>query len=250
MKQARQVLRTLFSRKWWWVTLLVLALMMVLARLGFWQLDRLGQRRANNAIVAAALAASPLDLFGATLPDDLSTLKDRQVTATGEYDLDNQLVLKVQNWDGRAGAHLITPLLLADGETAVLVDRGWIPEVENNPVDRAKYDVTGPVTVEGYAALSQALLHREAVVPEGPQTEWYRVDIAAIQPQMPYRLLPIYALQAPEDNQELPYRREPEIDLSEGSHLGYALQWFTFSLGLGIAYVIYVRKNMLEGDSK
>lgn len=223
--------------------------MVVLARLGVWQLDRLDQRRANNAIVAAALAASPLDLFRETLPDDLPTLKNRQVTATGEYDLDNQLVLKVQNWDGRAGAHLITPLLLADGETAVLVDRGWIPEAENNPVDRKKYDVPGQVTVEGYAALSQALLHREAAVPDGPQMEWYRVDIAAIQPQMPYKLLPIYTLQAPEDIQELPFRREPEIDLSEGSHLGYALQWFTFSVGLGIAYVIFVRKSMKDGDS-
>jgi surfeit locus 1 family protein len=249
VKQVRQVLRALFSRKWWWVTLLVVALMMVLARLGFWQLDRLGQRRVNNAIVAAALAASPLDLFGATLPDDLSTIKDRQVTATGEYDLDNQLVLKVQNWDGRAGAHLITPLLLADGETAVLVDRGWIPEMENNPVDRAKYDVAGLSTVEGYAALSQTLLGGKSSMPEEPQMEWYRVDIAAIQAQMPYELLPIYVLQAPEDNLVPPFRRAPDIDLSEGSHLGYALQWFTFCLGLGIAYVVYVRKYMIESKS-
>jgi surfeit locus 1 family protein len=249
VKQAKQMLRTLFGRKWWWVTLLVMAAMVVLARLGVWQLDRLDQRRANNAIVAAALAASPMDLFRGTLPDDLSTLKNRQVIATGEYDLDNQLVLKVQNWDGRAGAHLITPLLLEDGETAVLVDRGWIPEVENNPVDRMKYDVSGQVTVEGYAALSQALLGRETIVQEEPQAEWYRVDIAAIQPQMPYKLLPIYVLQAPKGNKELPYRHKQEIDLSEGSHLGYALQWFTFSLGLGIAYVVYVRKSMKEGTS-
>ena len=247
--QARQLLRTLFGRKWWWVTLLVMLVMVVLARLGVWQLDRLDQRRARNALIAAALAASPLDLASDTLPDDLSTLKNRPVATRGTYDFDNQLVLKVQNWEGRAGANLITPLLLADGETAVLIDRGWIPEVDNNPVDRAKYDVSGQVTVEGYVVLSQALLDREVSVPEEPQTEWYRVDIAAIQPQMPYELLPIYVVQAAEGNQELPYRREIEVDLSEGPHLGYALQWFTFSLGLGIAYVIYVRKSMQKGES-
>lgn len=247
MKQAKQLLRALFSRKWWWVTLLVVLLMMVLARLGIWQLDRLNQRRVNNQIVAAALAASPMDLLEITLPADLSTIKNRYVIATGEYDLENQLMLKVQNWDGRAGANLVTPLLLENGETAVLVDRGWIPEAENNPAGRAKYDEHGQVMVEGYAALSQALSQRETSVPEEPQTEWYRVDIAAIQPQMPYDLLPIYVLQAPGDEQELPYRRELEVDLSEGSHLGYAMQWFTFSLGLGIAYVIYVRKSIQEG---
>lgn len=250
MSQIKQLLRTLFSRKWWWVTLIVMALMVVLARLGVWQLDRLEQRRTKNALVAAALAASPLDLASATLPDDLSTLKNRPVATGGTYDFDNQLVLKVQNWEGRAGAHLITPLLLGDGETAVLIDRGWIPEAENNPVARAKYDVPGQVMVEGYTVLSQALLGREATVPEEPQTEWYRVDIAAIQPQIPYKLLQIYVMQAPDGNQELPYRPEPVVDLSEGSHLGYALQWFTFSLGLGIAYVVYVRKNMKESESK
>lgn len=248
MKQAIEVGQALFSRKWWWVTLLVLALMAVLARLGFWQLDRLAERRANNATVAATLAASPLDLFADTFADELEGIKDRQVTATGTYDFENQLVLKVQNWDGRAGVHLITPLLAEDGETAVLVDRGWIPEADNNAIDRAKYDVGGVVTVAGYAALSQDLSGRESNVPEEPQADWYRVDIAAIQPQMPFRLLPIYVLEAPGEEQVLPFRREQEIDLSEGSHLGYALQWFTFSVGLGIAYVIYVRKSVLEGD--
>jgi cytochrome oxidase assembly protein ShyY1 len=142
----------------------------------------------------------------------------------------------------------VTPLVLEDGERAVLVDRGWIPEVENNPAERAKYDVQGQVEVEGYVALSQALSRRETIVPEEPQTEWYRVDIAAIQTQMPNTLLPIYISQAPGDKQELPYRLEQTVDLSEGSHLGNAMQWFIFCLGLGIAYVIYVRKNMLDGE--
>jgi surfeit locus 1 family protein len=243
------MIRALFSRKWWWVTILVLVMMVVLARLGFWQLDRLDQRREKNAIAAAALASAPLDLFEEDLASDLTALRDRPAKASGEYDLDNQLVLKVQNWEGQAGAHLITPLLRADGKKAVLVDRGWIPEAENNPVDRATYDVNGPVKVEGYVALSQVIRGRESSVPEEPVTEWYRVDIAAIQPQMPYELLPIFVVQAPEDNQVLPYRPEQEIDLSEGPHLGYAVQWFIFSLGLGIAYVIYVRKSMKDSKS-
>ncbi len=249
VKQAKQLLRTLFGRKWWWVTILVIVLMAAMARLGIWQVDRLHERRANNRIVAAALAASPMDLSESTMPADLSSIKDRRVTATGKYDLGNQLILKVQNWNGQAGINLVTPLLLEDDQRAVLVDRGWIPEAENNPVDRAKYDIFERVTIEGYAALSQTLSGGKVVVPDSPQAEWYRVDIQAIQAQLPYELLPIYVLQAPGDEESLPYRRQQEIDLSEGPHLGYALQWFTFSLGLGIAYVIYIRKSMLEGEA-
>jgi surfeit locus 1 family protein len=138
--------------------------------------------------------------------------------------------------------------VLQDGESAVLVDRGWIPQAQNNASGQAQYNVPGQVTVAGYAALSQELSGRETVIPDEPQSEWYRIDIEAIQAQMPYDLLPIYVYAAPGDDQELPYRREQEIDLSEGPHLGYALQWFTFSLGLGIAYIIYIHKYMRERD--
>jgi cytochrome oxidase assembly protein ShyY1 len=44
-----ELLRALVGRRWRWVTLAVLALMLVLARLGLWQLDRLAERRAANA---------------------------------------------------------------------------------------------------------------------------------------------------------------------------------------------------------
>ena len=249
MKRIGRLLAALFSRQWWWVTLLVVATMMVLARLGFWQLDRLQQRRAANAVLSATLAASPLNLANTTLPDDWSVLKNRQAMATGAYDLDNQVILIVQNWQGRAGVHLITPLVFADGETAVLVDRGWIPEADNNPAGHAKYDVPEPATVEGIVALSQELSGSTESAAEAPQKEWYRVDVAAIGQQMPYELLPVFVLQAAEDNSQPPFRSTPEFDLSEGAHLGYAFQWFIFSLGLGIGYMIYVHKYMKEKDS-
>lgn len=248
VNEAKRIIQTLFGRRWWWVTLLVLVLMGVLARLGIWQLDRLEQRREYNRALEAALAAAPVDLTTDSLPAEPSSLKDKSVIATGTYDFDNQLVLTVQNWGGRAGVHLVTPLVLPGGDRAVLVDRGWIPERENNPAGRAKYNENGEIAVEGAAALSQTLPNGRSSVPEEPQTEWYRVDIAAIARQMPYELLPIYVLQAPEGNEQLPFRSEPEIDLSEGPHLSYALQWFIFSLGLGIAYVVYVRKSMKEGE--
>lgn len=246
MEKTKQLLRTLFSRRWWWVTLLVLALMIVLARLGIWQLDRLQQRRQSNRILAASLAAAPLDLANENLPDAGAILKDRQVFVSGEFDFDHQVMLKVQNWQGQAGAHLITPLVFNNGATAVLVDRGWIPEADNTPGARVKYDVPGTVTIDGFAALSQSLAGQEETTVQEPQDQWYRVDIEAMQRQMPYTLLPIYLLQAPDDNAQPPYRSKPENDLSEGNHLSYAAQWFIFSLGLGIAYILFVNKQMRE----
>ncbi len=245
-KTSMHLLKTLFSRQWWWVTLLVIGLMLVLARLGLWQLNRLEQRRVANAQLAAVLAGQTLDLNLDELPQDTAELENRQVKAGGQFDFDNQLILKVQNWQGRAGVHLITPLVFSDGETAVLVDRGWIPDAENTAENLPKYEAPGQVEINGFAALPQLIGGKSTGPPENPQAEWYRVDIEAIQPQIPYKLLPVYVLQSPARNSELPYRDEPEIDLSEGSHLSYAIQWFIFSLGLGSGYVLYVRKRLQD----
>ncbi len=245
-----QVVRALFSRRWWWVTLVVLALMGVLARLGVWQLDRLAQRRAANAQLTAALAAPPIPLnerwadYAGLAPADVpEDLANRDVTLTGVYDFDHQLVVKLQTMDGQPGVHLVTPLVLDNG-AALLVDRGWIPDAEY-AAGRRFDSAAGPQTVAGYVALTETIRRRtaEAVVPTSPNNEVFRVDIAALQEEMPYPLAPFYVKVAPTGDNALPVEIAKEIDLSEGPHLGYAIQWFIFSLGLGAGYVLFVNRS-------
>jgi surfeit locus 1 family protein len=220
--------------------------MAVLARLGFWQLDRLEQRRAFNAQLLQALESPPLDLTREELVGDFESMKNRDVVVQGEFDISRQIILKLQNRAGQPGVHLVSPLLIEGTGNAVLVDRGWIPESESGPEADSKFSEPGPVTVYGFVALSQTLSRPapEDSLPSGPQREWYRVDIEAIQSQMPYELMPFYVTQSPgeDGDDELPFRDEREIDLSEGSHLGYAIQWFIFSATLGIIYIVYLGK--------
>ena len=86
MSRILAIVRALFSRQWILPTLAVVAGMIFLARLGFWQLDRLDQRRAKNAALAAALESEPVDLNTAVLPTDLLPLKDRDAMAQGEFE--------------------------------------------------------------------------------------------------------------------------------------------------------------------
>lgn len=243
-------LKLLFSRRWIMATLLVLIAMGTMLRLSAWQMARLQERRVANVEVVRILESNPLLLAGDATISNPDQLKDRRVTATGTFDFAEQIGLKVQNWQGRAGIHLVAPLML-DGDTAVLVDRGWIPDAEASPTNWSTYDEPGIVTIDGYAALSQTLSRASAASPPAsPQQEWYRIDIAAIQPQLPYRLLPIYILQAPTEEapQELPYRSKPAFDLSEGPHLSYAIQWILFTLILGGGYLVYVRQSSQKSE--
>jgi surfeit locus 1 family protein len=222
-----------------------MALMLLLARLGFWQFDRLDERRAENIFLAAALNASPMLLTDMDLSGDLDELENRLVVAEGTYDLDNQFAFIVQNWQGMAGIHLIAPLVLADRKTAVLIDRGWIPEDQRDPQFWSQYDEAGSVSIDGYITRSQVISRGTAEsAPSGPSQEWYRIDIAAIQPQIPYDLLPVYVIQSPppEGNVAVPFNEARNVEITEGNHESYAYQWFIFCIGLGVAYVIYINK--------
>jgi surfeit locus 1 family protein len=114
------IFRVIFSRQWILTTLLVLAGGALCVRLGFWQLDRLEQRRAFNAHVEAMRAAEPLILAGQSA-NDLTTMEYRAVAVSGTYDFENQVALRNRYYQNESGFNLLTPLLLDDG-SALLVD--------------------------------------------------------------------------------------------------------------------------------
>jgi len=249
MSQAgiRNTVKALFSRRWLLPTIFVLTGMAFLVRLGFWQLDRLDQRRAANAQLVAVLEGKPLYLPQDIVPEDAAYLLNRDIVVTGAFDFANEGRHILQSWEGRNGVNLITPLRIANSDMAILVDRGWIPDAEVENV-AAYAGPGGQVTVNGYAALSEVISRQTTNDGDSGRAanEWYRVDVAAIAAQMPYDLYPFYIVQSPKDeiDRELPYERPREIDLSEGPHLSYAIQWFIFSLLLGIIYVTLVRRRL------
>jgi len=243
-------LERIFSRQWWKSTILVIAAVVVMVRLGFWQLDRLEQRKVFNARVEAQLAESPLELTNQNLNLELFNMEYRSAVVSGEYDHERQVVLRNQDWQGRLGVHLLTPLMISGGEEAILVDRGWVPYEDFTGDNLSQYDDPGLVEVEGAIRRSQSkplIGGRADQAPglgEDPLKAWYWINIDDISRQFPYELLPVYQVSSPDlIEEQMPYRSEEELDLSEGSHLGYAFQWFTFAAILGIGYSIYVRKE-------
>ena len=241
------LLRKLFSRKWWFATLLVIAGTLVLVRLGIWQLDRLEQRRAFNAQVTAARAQSVLDL-NQQVPADVNELEWRSVQFVGQYDFENQVAIRNQYYGNQYGYHLLTPLL-SQG-TAVLVDRGWIPaEGNSTPEDWRKYDETGEVKVIGQIRLGLGKPAfggvADALPADGSRLAlWNNADVPQVAAQLTYPILPIYIqVNANVSDTEPPIPFQPELELTEGPHFGYALQWFTFATILFVGYPFFIRKQ-------
>ena len=172
--------------------------------LGVWQLNRLGQRRARNAVTAARWALPPLQVNGAVAAD---SARQRRVTARGVYDFAAEQTWPGRSFQGTPGVALITPLRLADG-SAVLVDRGWVPSPDAYHVDQTRYHEPDTATIVGLGLIP----------PRG------RGD-ANTQGYLPFIVL----LETPDPERGLPRRWPPPV-LDDGPHLSYAIQWFSFAV--------------------
>jgi surfeit locus 1 family protein len=237
----------MFHRKWLLTTLLVFLGTALCIRLGIWQLDRLEGRRTFNAQFESMRALPALDL-DQEKSVSIDKMEWRAVKVTGEYDFENQIALRNQYYGNQYGYHLWTPLLF-DG-TAVLIDRGWIPADDNStPSDWRKYDEAPVVSVSGQIRLGHAKPALGGIADPLPETGgrleiWNNGDVARITSQLPYPALPVYIQpDADVSDTEPPIPFQPEIELTEGPHFGYALQWFTFASILFIGYPFYLRKQ-------
>ncbi|GAB4549197.1 MAG: SURF1 family protein [Anaerolineales bacterium] len=241
----------MFSRAWILTTLLVLAGSALCVRLGIWQLDRLEQRRAFNQQVISMRAAPALNL-NEELPTDLTSMEWRAARVSGEYDFENQFAIRNQVWNGQYGFHLITPLKFSGG--VILVNRGFIPfEGNDSPEGWRRYAALGAAVVEGQIRLGNDVQiggKAEANLEgQNPIRFWNSLELPKISAQIPYSVLPVY-LQPNEDpaDSTYPVPQQPEVDLTEGSHFGYALQWFSFAAILFFGYPFYLRKQITEQE--
>ena len=236
------MLKLLFTGRRLGLTLLVIAGALTCCRLGIWQLDRLAQRRAQNALIDGRMAQPPAAIGGALI--DPAALDYRRVEARGVYDSAQEIVLRGRALDGAPGVHVLTPLRLDGGDAAVLVDRGWLPLELAAPAARRAYAArAGEVVVQGIARRSQADAGgpQEPPLPPGEtrRDAWFRADIAQIERQTGYHLLPIFIEQQPAPGDpELP-RRVATTDLGEGPHLSYTIQWFAFAAILLVGYLAW-----------
>lgn len=257
MKTLQQLAKPLVTRKWILTTVLVVAASFAMLRLGIWQLNRLEQRRILNSRILAQIDAPVLELDVEVVEQgiDLCAMEYRQVRVTGVYIFDQQTSWRNQVKDDKLGVSLLTPLLVDGTDTAVLVNRGWIPAEDADRVAWTRYDQGGEVTVQGVVRCSQTDIvfnMKPDTTPapgEGVRNAWSYVNISEIRKVVDVPLLSVYVHQYPAEGQPpLPASSELDIEITEGPHLNYAIQWFGFSAVLFFGYPFYVRKQLEKAE--
>jgi surfeit locus 1 family protein len=211
---------------------------------GQWQQRRMHEKESLRAQFDAAAAQAPVVLAALTDSTDWNALRYRAVTASGTYDGRRQVLVDNRVHEGRAGYHVITPLLLDDGRTA-LVNRGWTPQGASRralpPVDPP----TGRVTVLGRVAVpSTGILELSAETTSGPV--WQNLDPARFTAATGVAVLPvtIEATLAPVPDDGL-VRDWPAPDFGVDKHRIYMVQWYMFA---ALVVVFWVALNLRRAE--
>ncbi len=229
------------SPKDWLGAAIAVVVAAVFVRLGIWQLDRLHQRRARNAVVTARQSLPPVALTAAAVP--LDSVRDRRVTLTGSWDYARERVWGARTYEGVPGVAVLTPLKISS-DAAVFVDRGWAPSADALHVDHAALREGDSATVTGLAFAA----------PRGRGD----IDPVRLRDSLPYPVASfvVQALPSPSlrSGQARPTVRPSDLvywpapELGDGPHLSYAIQWFAFAAIVIVGMGALLRKQTSSSD--
>jgi surfeit locus 1 family protein len=214
------------------ITLAAIALALLTARLGVWQLSRAAEKNALQSAIEQQSRQPVLD----GLPEETTpaaSLYHRRVQLQGRWSAAHTVYLDNRQMNGRPGFFVVTPLVLADGR-AVLVQRGWLPRDVN---ERTRIDdappPAGEVRLEGRIAPPPSRLFEF----DGADTGRIRqnVDVDVLARETGLRLMPLSVLQTGSADKLL--RDWPAPATGVGKHHGYAFQWFALSALVVFLYV-------------
>lgn len=214
-------------------------------RLGLWQLDRLDERRTLNATVEARQnePAVPLSDLVLEYPNDVDAILYRSVSVEGVYRESDEFFSIGRIVSDVRGTLVLTPLDLPSGDVLIVV-RGIVPPETAGP------PAVGYETPDGTVRLVGRVDDGEEPAPigesdpsDGVLTSINRVDLAFIGEWVEGNVLPINLIlegQTPSGANGEPMAI-PMEELSDGRHLGYAIQWFAFALIVlfGVAGLVY-----------
>ncbi|MDQ6829523.1 MAG: SURF1 family protein, partial [Gemmatimonadota bacterium] len=215
----------------------------VCVRLGMWQLHRLAERRAQNAVVVGRTALAPV-APAESLP------RYRRVVVSGTWDFDHELAIAGRTHGGSPGVNIVTPLTLAGSDRVVLVNRGWVYSPDAGTIDLTKWHEPDPVSLPGYV---DRPTDRKTPSPSLGAHVLVSLDLPQLisrQPR-PAAVLDYIVVALPTaDSSSLAHPARLALPpLDEGPHQSYAVQWFSFATiaVLGVGLLLYQEGRTRRG---
>ena len=209
--------------------------------LGVWQIDRgLGKRAEQQAFKSQAGFAA--------WSDGMAVRAFQKLKATGRFDGEHQFLLENIIINSRYGYYVLTPLLVAQDEAVLMVNRGWL-ERSAEGIDPTTIRLDDSrLTVRGRAgSLPRAGYRMGEAITAG--SDWPRravyPTLDEIAQVLGREVQPFVLLLDPDDGHGFFRHWVPE-EMGPGRHYAYALQWFAMGIVLAGLLLWNYRKRGLE----
>ncbi len=167
-------------------------------RLSYWQWDRHTEKKEYIKTLEERLAIAPVPIgeFLSLNQIDWTKLIHRRVILEGSYDYQHEMSLRNRRHNGLAGVFVLTPLRINKTNKVIVVNRGFAPLDFSSREGRR--DLSRPQGAS-FVGLIKAPTIQKLFAPKDPPSgagfpwvdAWLRMDLAAIQRQLPYPVLPV-----------------------------------------------------------
>ena len=202
--------------------------------LGTWQLDRLSWKNSIITQIKATVEKPPLHLLGSL--ESMTIETHRRVTVTGKFLYTESLALGPRTLNGRAGWHIITPLILKN-RVVIFIDRGWVNDRNFAAVQSQRKLLDKLETVTGRIKRSQ---RPNIFVPDNnpAKSEWYWMDTASMAEVNDLsQVAPFWIIADRETSRKVGY--VDSVEMPPNNHLQYAITWFALAIALTVLTIVY-----------
>lgn len=230
------MLRLVLTPRWLGYLALTIVFSIVASLFGVWQWDRREQavakiEQVENHYDQPPQSLDELDLETSQAAQDLEWTP---VTFSGEYLVEDQVLIRTRPRSGSVGFEVLVPILISSGEV-VIVNRGWVPTGESQDFpDRVPEPPHSLVSVLARVKPPEPSLTGRSA----PPGQLPSIDLVAYQDLLEYPIASNFYLELiaedPAPTVSLVPFMKPIAD--EGPHLSYTLQWFVFALMAVVAY--------------
>ena len=216
-----------------------------------WQLGKNTKTSRENEQIASSLSQPPVPVTTVLPQQDSSAPADqwRQVSATGRYRPEAQVLARLRVHDGEPAYDVLTPFQV-DGGPTVLVDRGFVKPDKGTAVPRFDPPPSGPVTITAHLRDSEGVTAgKDPFRGDGVQ-QVYSINTGQIAQVTGVPLTGSYLQLVDGQPGGLGAIALPHLDA--GPFLSYGIQWIAFGIvaPIGVGYFVFaeIKQRRREKD--
>ncbi|MCW2729728.1 MAG: putative conserved transrane protein [Mycobacterium sp.] len=221
-----------------------------------WQLGKNTKTSRENNQISQSMSQAPVPVTTILPQQDSSASGDqwRQVTATGRYQPEAQVLVRLRVINGDPAYEVLLPFHV-DGGPTVLVDRGYVKPVQGTKVPEFAAPPTGTVTITARLRDSEPAVAGKNPFREDGAQQVYSINTDQVAQVTGVPLARSYLQLVDGQPGGLGTIGLPHLDA--GPFLSYGIQWIAFGIiaPIGVGYFVFAevkqrRREKTQTDSR